>query len=124
MKASPSDVLKIRNATSGYVSLNQQEKSHEERTCSYEPKDERQSASEAYDLVELHNVLAKAVCTVLTDDRERNILLARYPIFGGDSKTLDEIAVRFRVSRERVRQIICAAKRKLGQSGLLDDFED
>ncbi len=46
-------------------------------------------------------------------ERERDILLLRYGFGSGNSLTLDEIASRFRLSRERVRQIEAKALERL-----------
>jgi len=47
------------------------------------------------------------------DEREREILLLRFGLKGGDHQTLEEVAKRFGVTRERVRQIEHAALSKI-----------
>ena len=47
------------------------------------------------------------------DDREREILRLRFGIDGGEPCTLGEVAERFGLSRERVRQIHARAMCKL-----------
>lgn len=46
----------------------------------------------------------------------RNASVARdyYGLFGGDEKTMAQLAVDHRISRERVRQIVANVRRKLG----------
>jgi RNA polymerase primary sigma factor len=47
------------------------------------------------------------------DPREATILRARYGLDGGSEKTLEEVGVKFGVTRERVRQIQNIALKKL-----------
>jgi len=47
------------------------------------------------------------------DTREQTILRARFGLDGDDEKTLEEVGVKFGVTRERIRQIQDAALRKL-----------
>jgi RNA polymerase primary sigma factor len=39
------------------------------------------------------------------DDRERKIIFQRFALDGGKPKTLDEVGKKFRVTRERIRQL-------------------
>lgn len=50
--------------------------------------------------------------TVLTP-RERAIIKMRYGLGGGDAMTLEEVGKKFRLSRERIRQVEEKAKKKL-----------
>ena len=52
------------------------------------------------------------VLSTLTD-RERTVLIERFGLLDGKPKTLEEVGVRFKVTRERVRQIEAKALRKL-----------
>jgi len=52
------------------------------------------------------------VLSTLTD-RERTVLVERFGLLDGKPKTLEEVGVRFRVTRERVRQIEAKALRKM-----------
>ena len=52
------------------------------------------------------------VLTTLTD-REREVLLLRFGIGDGYSRTLEEVGRRFKVTRERIRQIEAKALRKM-----------
>jgi RNA polymerase primary sigma factor len=47
------------------------------------------------------------------DPREQTILRARFGLDGNDEKTLEEVGVKFGVTRERIRQIQDSALRKL-----------
>jgi RNA polymerase primary sigma factor len=58
----------------------------------------------------LHEVLS-----TLTD-RERTVLIERFGLLDGKSKTLEEVGSRFNVTRERVRQIEAKALRKMRHS--------
>ncbi len=53
-----------------------------------------------------------AVLSTLTD-RERTVLIERFGLLDGKPKTLEEVGVRFKVTRERVRQIEAKALRKM-----------
>jgi RNA polymerase primary sigma factor len=53
-----------------------------------------------------------AVLDTLTD-REREVLVLRFGMEDGSSRTLDEMARRFQTTRERIRQIEAKALRKL-----------
>jgi RNA polymerase primary sigma factor len=46
-------------------------------------------------------------------DRERTVLIERFGLIDGKPKTLEEVGVRFKVTRERVRQIEAKALRKM-----------
>ncbi len=46
-------------------------------------------------------------------DRERTVLIERFGLMDGKPKTLEEVGVRFKVTRERVRQIEAKALRKM-----------
>src|SRR5260370_40421260 len=47
------------------------------------------------------------------DDRERKIILMRFGLDGGGPKTLEEVGKKFRVTRERIRQLQNIALAKL-----------
>lgn len=52
------------------------------------------------------------VLATLTD-RERTVLIERFGLLDGKPKTLEEVGIRFKVTRERVRQIEAKALRKM-----------
>jgi RNA polymerase primary sigma factor len=52
------------------------------------------------------------VLSTLTD-RERTVLIERFGLMDGKPKTLEEVGLRFKVTRERVRQIEAKALRKM-----------
>jgi RNA polymerase primary sigma factor len=55
------------------------------------------------------------------DDRERDILMYRYGLNGHKVETLETVGERFKITRERVRQIQNAAVKKL--KGMLEEYE-
>lgn len=55
------------------------------------------------------------------DDRERDILMYRYGLKGHKVETLETVGERFKITRERVRQIQNAAVKKL--KGMLEEYE-
>jgi RNA polymerase primary sigma factor len=52
------------------------------------------------------------VLSTLTE-RERTVLIQRFGLFDGKPKTLEEVGVEFKVTRERIRQIEAKALRKM-----------
>jgi RNA polymerase primary sigma factor len=49
----------------------------------------------------------------ILDDRERKIIVQRFGLDGGKPKTLEEVGNKFRVTRERIRQLQNSALAKL-----------
>jgi len=70
----------------------------------------------------LREKLKKLLSTL--PERERNILILRYGLDTGNSLTLDEIATRFQLSRERVRQIEARALQRLRVPDRVKDLEE
>lgn len=62
-------------------------------------------------------MLKEHIYALLDDltDREREVILLRFGIKDGMSRTLEEVGKRFNVTRERIRQIEAKALRKLRQ---------
>ena len=61
------------------------------------------------------------------NERERNVLLLRFGLLDGRSRTLEEVGKDFHVTRERIRQIESKALRKLrhpSRSRMLKDYLD
>src|SRR5205807_7596284 len=54
----------------------------------------------------------KDVLETLTD-RERQVLVQRFGLVGGYSRTLEEVGRQFRVTRERIRQIVAKVLRTM-----------
>ncbi|MCU0722536.1 MAG: sigma-70 family RNA polymerase sigma factor [Planctomycetes bacterium] len=71
-------------------------------------------------------LLREKVKGILRDlpDRERQILVLRYGLETGTSRTLEEIAAKFNLSRERVRQIEAKALQRLRVPERTKDLED
>ena len=61
--------------------------------------------------IELVCLVRRALVSL--DERERHIIRTRFGLFGGAEQTLDEIGRSLRISRERVRQLECKAKKTL-----------
>ena len=59
--------------------------------------------------------LREAIMYILEDfpERERSVLLLRFGLVGGYSRTLKEVARQFNVTRERIRQVEAKALRKM-----------
>ncbi|MFA1642084.1 RNA polymerase sigma factor RpoD/SigA [Chryseomicrobium imtechense] len=71
--------------------------------------------------------LTEELIRVMSDlkDREREVIISRFGLDGGEPKTLEEVGKIFGVTRERIRQIEAKALRKLqhpSRSKLLVDF--
>ncbi|MBN1915138.1 MAG: RNA polymerase sigma factor [Parachlamydiales bacterium] len=62
-----------------------------------------------------YSILKDKLADVLSSltDRERTVLIERFGLLDGKPKTLEEVGIRFRVTRERVRQIEAKALRKM-----------
>lgn len=62
-----------------------------------------------------YSILKEKINDVLSSltDRERTVLIERFGLLDGKPKTLEEVGVYFKVTRERVRQIEAKALRKM-----------
>ena len=62
-----------------------------------------------------YSILKEKMNEVLSSltDRERTVLIERFGLLDGKPKTLEEVGVHFKVTRERVRQIEAKALRKM-----------
>jgi len=71
-------------------------------------------------------LLAGEVRKMLTvlDDREQAILILRFGLDRSEPRTLDEVGVHFKLTRERIRQIEARAMSKLRHPALLRDAQD
>ena len=72
----------------------------------------------------LREQIQKVLATL--DDKEKEIIELRFGLTDGEFKTLEEVAMKFGISRERVRQIEAKALRKLrhpSRSKMLKEFE-
>ena len=77
-------------------------------------RDRDESAHTPYEKLEEKTVTRMLQEMVKTlDHREATILRARFGLDGGAEKTLEEVGVKFGVTRERVRQIQNIALKKL-----------
>lgn len=70
-----------------------------------------ESPAEATGYLILKEKLNEVLATLT--DRERTVLIERFGLLDGKPKTLEEVGVRFKVTRERVRQIEAKALRKM-----------
>lgn len=71
-------------------------------------------------------LLKEKVAAALTglSDRERTVLESRYGLLDGISRTLDEVGLLLKVTRERVRQIEMAAIAKLKATGAVSQLAE
>ena len=74
--------------------------------------DERTMSPEDFATYEILKDELKQVLDTLTD-REKEVLELRFGLFDGSSHTLEEVGKKFKVTRERIRQIEAKALRKL-----------
>ncbi len=70
-----------------------------------------ESPAEATGYSILKDKMNEVLCTLT--DRERTVLIERFGLLDGKPKTLEEVGLRFKVTRERVRQIEAKALRKM-----------
>ena len=68
---------------------------------------------------------AKAIIAVLEtlDEREKNIIIARYGLNGAKAKTLEELGAEYKLTKERIRQIEQAALHKLRNPRRIDTLK-
>ncbi len=73
-----------------------------------------------------HAIMKEQLNGVLCDleERERNVLLYRYGLYDVDPQTLDRLGKRFKITRERVRQIERQALLKLNEEGPREKLRD
>lgn len=71
--------------------------------------------------LEQRNALIRKAIAVL-DEREQQVLLARWGLDRDEEETLDALAERFGVSRERIRQIQVRAQEKLAKCEFADEL--
>lgn len=69
------------------------------------------SPTQAFEYTYLKENIAH--CLQSLNDREKDIIMHRFALFGYDYKTLEEMGEKYHITRERVRQIECTALRKL-----------
>ena len=60
----------------------------------------------------------------LLDERERTILQLRFGLDRGEPRTLDEVGVHFKLTRERIRQLEARALSKLRHPTLDRNAQD
>lgn len=65
---------------------------------------------------QLKEIMNDVINEVLTDDRSRKVIRLRFGIDDGIPRTLDQVAVIYNITRERIRQIEAKAIRKLRRS--------
>lgn len=65
---------------------------------------------------DLTNSIQRAIDSLL-NDKEKEIIIRRFGLFGGEAETLDKIGLSFGLTRERIRQIETKAKQKIIRSG-------
>lgn len=70
-----------------------------------------ESPAEATGYAILKDKMGEVLATLT--DRERTVLIERFGLLDGKPKTLEEVGMRFKVTRERVRQIEAKALRKM-----------
>lgn len=70
-----------------------------------------ESPAEATGYAILKDKMSEVLSTLT--DRERTVLIERFGLLDGKPKTLEEVGLRFKVTRERVRQIEAKALRKM-----------
>ena len=70
-----------------------------------------ESPAEATGYSILKDKMSEVLATLT--DRERTVLIERFGLLDGKPKTLEEVGMRFKVTRERVRQIEAKALRKM-----------
>ena len=115
MKMTPEKIRLIQTTAANPLSMEAPVKSEDAEgdtlgdTLEVEEGDKDESAGHLYLSEDVEGILGTLTY------REREVLRLRYGIADGDCKTLEEVGVVFRVTRERIRQIEAKALRKLRQ---------
>ena len=109
---SPARVAELRKMAQHTVSLDSKIKEQEDATYGdFVADDKAQSPADIADGNMLKECVAKALSVL--NDRERTVIVSRYGLEDGISRTLDEVGLLFDVTRERIRQIEISAIKKL-----------
>ncbi len=105
------------------ISIN--EKKYDDSSSSTEEfiKDDLESPEEVAERKLKKDMLLSSLSQVLTE-QERNILIDRYGLIDGRPRTLEELATKFGLSRERIRQLEERAIRKLKASEIIKRLSD
>ena len=124
MEISEEQVSQIINLSKGTLSLDTPVGEDGSTTISDFVEDHN---SENPESIIMHEMLSKSLKEVLDTltEREKQILIYRFGLFGTKPETLEEVGVRFNVTRERIRQIEAKALRKLrhpSRSKKIKDF--
>lgn len=82
----------------------------------------KESGTERLAEEHLHRNLAAALGTL--EGREREIIQMRYGLDDGRSKSFEEIGSKFKVSKERIRQIVMRALKKLQDPTIVLELKD
>lgn len=115
------EILKIaQEPVSLETPIGEEEDSH---LGDFIPDDEIESPSDAAAFTLLKEQLSEVLDTL--SEREKRVLILRFGLEDGRSRTLEEVGKEFNVTRERIRQIEAKALRKLrhpSRSKKLKDF--
>ena len=115
MKMTPEKIRLIQTTAANPLSMEAPVKSEDAEgdtlgdTLEVDAGDPDESAGQLYLSEDVEGILGTLTY------REREVLRLRYGISDGECKTLEEVGVVFRVTRERIRQIEAKALRKLRQ---------
>ena len=115
MKMTPQKIRLIQTTAANPLSMEAPVKSDDAEsdtlgdTLEVDGEEKDESAGQLYLSEDVEGILGTLTY------REREVLRLRYGIADGDCKTLEEVGVVFRVTRERIRQIEAKALRKLRQ---------
>ena len=88
-------------------------------------KEEKESVL-GEELEEMHKELGRKLATILDElnDREERVIRLRYGLDDGISRSYEEIAKEFNLTRERIRQIEAKALKKLRRKQLEENKTD
>jgi RNA polymerase primary sigma factor len=115
------DILKIaQEPVSLETPIGEEEDSH---LGDFIPDEDASEPAEAASFTFLREQLMNVLDTLT--DREKKVLILRFGIEDGRTRTLEEVGKEFNVTRERIRQIEAKALRKLrhpSRSKKLKDF--
>ena len=86
------------------------------------PDDKNPSIEEEYEKKELVDIIEKVLATLA--EREANILRLRFGLGDSQKMTLEEVGLKYGVTRERIRQIQNQALKKIKKSSNIKYFNE
>lgn len=98
-------IAMIENNVNGPISINSSLKEYDDLTVGDSIADEKVVIDEAFEIQDLSSIIMEIFDTVHLNDRDYKIICYRFGLFGYPELTLEQVAKKYNVTRERIRQI-------------------